>query len=114
MASSKTRSETPEASSSTCESLLSNGPPSTPRIVATSARPRHLADEPLTPWVAATRMVECAAKGEIALVFGSERVGLTNQELELWTRASQIEFVRRSLFAVRFVPLVGEGGGGVH
>jgi protein-L-isoaspartate(D-aspartate) O-methyltransferase len=36
------------------------------------------------------------------------------QELELWTRTSPRELERRSLFAVRFVPLVGRGGGGVH
>ena len=37
-----------------------------------------------------------------------------NQELELWTRTSAVEFVRTPLFAVRFVPLVGQGGGGLH
>lgn len=51
-------------------------------VVATSARPRHLGDEPMTPWDAASRIVERAAIGPVALVFGSERVGLTNDELE--------------------------------
>jgi TrmH family RNA methyltransferase len=51
-------------------------------VVATSARPRHLGDEPMTPWDAASRMIERAAQGPVALVFGSERVGLTNEELE--------------------------------
>lgn len=51
-------------------------------VVATSARPRHLADEPLTPWAAAQAMIERAAHGAVALVFGSERVGLTNEQLE--------------------------------
>lgn len=50
--------------------------------VATSARPRHLGDEPLTPWAAAERLLERAAQGPVALVFGSERIGLTNAELE--------------------------------
>lgn len=52
-------------------------------VVASSARPRHLGDEPLLPTEAATRMVEAAASGEIALVFGAERTGLTNEELDL-------------------------------
>jgi protein-L-isoaspartate(D-aspartate) O-methyltransferase len=37
-----------------------------------------------------------------------------NQELELWRRVSHKEFERKPLFAVRFVPLVGRGGGGLH
>jgi len=37
-----------------------------------------------------------------------------NQELELWTRTSPKEFERRPLFPVRFVPLTGQGGGGLH
>ncbi|HZP14020.1 MAG TPA: RNA methyltransferase [Nevskiaceae bacterium] len=51
-------------------------------VVATSARPRHLGDEPMTPWDAASRIIEHTAHGPVALVFGSERVGLTNEELE--------------------------------
>ncbi len=51
-------------------------------VVATSARPRHLGDEPMTPWDAASRILERASQGPVALVFGSERVGLTNEELE--------------------------------
>jgi protein-L-isoaspartate(D-aspartate) O-methyltransferase len=37
-----------------------------------------------------------------------------DQELELWTRTSPIVFERRPLFPVRFVPLTGRGGGGLH
>src|SRR5207245_10185987 len=37
-----------------------------------------------------------------------------NQELELWTRTSRKEFERQRLFPVRFVPLTGQGGGGLH
>jgi TrmH family RNA methyltransferase len=51
-------------------------------VVAASARPRHLGDEPLHPTQAATRLVEAAQAGEVALVFGSERMGLTNEELD--------------------------------
>lgn len=52
-------------------------------VVATSARPRHLGDEPLQPTEAATRLVESAQRAEVALVFGAERTGLTNTELDL-------------------------------
>ncbi|MGQ0698253.1 MAG: RNA methyltransferase [Panacagrimonas sp.] len=51
-------------------------------VVAASARPRHLGDEPLQPTDAATRLVEAGAQAEVALVFGSERTGLTNTELD--------------------------------
>lgn len=51
-------------------------------VVASSARPRHLSDEPMLPTEAATRMVEASATGEVALVFGAERTGLTNEELD--------------------------------
>ncbi|HEX4895393.1 MAG TPA: RNA methyltransferase [Solimonas sp.] len=52
-------------------------------VVATSARPRHLGDEPHTPWSAAARAVEQARSGaRVAVVFGCERTGLTNEELD--------------------------------
>jgi TrmH family RNA methyltransferase len=51
-------------------------------VVATSARPRHLGDEPMTPWAGAARIVDKAVHGTVALVFGSERVGLTNDQIE--------------------------------
>jgi TrmH family RNA methyltransferase len=51
-------------------------------VVGASARPRHLGDEPLTPWAMAARAVDIAAHEPIALVFGCERTGLTNEEIE--------------------------------
>lgn len=52
-------------------------------VVATSARPRHLGDEPMTPAQAAQRLIEVAAgDAAVGLVFGSERTGLTNAELD--------------------------------
>jgi len=51
-------------------------------VVATSARPRHLGDEPLTPWSFAERALPIAAGKPVALVFGAERTGLTNEELD--------------------------------
>jgi TrmH family RNA methyltransferase len=53
--------------------------------VATSSRPRHLGDEPLTPPAFAQRALELAHGEEparVALVFGCERTGLTNAELD--------------------------------
>src|SRR3546814_11219888 len=42
-----------------------------------------LGDEPLRPWDAAARAVSTAAKAKVAIVFGCERTGLTNEELDL-------------------------------
>lgn len=52
-------------------------------VVASSARPRHLGDVPLTPWDMASRAVTTASAAKVAVVFGCERTGLTNEELEL-------------------------------
>ncbi|HVT35351.1 MAG TPA: RNA methyltransferase, partial [Nevskiaceae bacterium] len=51
-------------------------------VVATSARPRHLGDEPLPPPAFAARAVELLPSARVALVFGCERTGLTNEELD--------------------------------
>ena len=51
-------------------------------VVGSSARPRHLGDEPLTPWNAAARLAELGQRENVALVFGCERTGLTNEEIE--------------------------------
>lgn len=51
-------------------------------VVAASARPRHLGDEPLQPTEAAERLIETAQAADVALVFGAERTGLTNEEIE--------------------------------
>lgn len=51
-------------------------------VLGSSARPRHLGDEPLTPWDGASRALERADAAPVALVFGCERTGLTNEELE--------------------------------
>lgn len=51
-------------------------------VLASSARPRHLGDEPLKPWEAASRLIEEAGRGSVALVFGRERTGLFNEELD--------------------------------
>lgn len=52
-------------------------------VVASSARSRHLGDEPLLPWQAAERAVQNAQHSKVAIVFGCERTGLTNEELDL-------------------------------
>ena len=51
-------------------------------VVGTSARARHLGDEPLTPEAFAEKAVEFAKTGRVALVFGYEQTGLTNEELD--------------------------------
>ncbi|MFT4046706.1 MAG: RNA methyltransferase [Solimonas sp.] len=52
-------------------------------VVASSARPRHLGDEPLPPWDMASRAISTARAAKVAVVFGCERTGLTNEELQL-------------------------------
>lgn len=52
-------------------------------VVALSARQRHLGDEPLRPWQAAERAIAVAAEAPVAFVFGCERTGLTNEEVDL-------------------------------
>ncbi|SFF54488.1 tRNA/rRNA methyltransferase [Fontimonas thermophila] len=51
-------------------------------IVGLSARPRHLGDEPLRPWQAAERAMALAPEAPVAFVFGCERTGLTNEEID--------------------------------
>ena len=51
-------------------------------VVATSARARSLRWPEWDPRWAAQRLVEAAAAGPVALVFGRERTGLSNAELE--------------------------------
>lgn len=51
-------------------------------VVALSARPRTLGDEPLRPWQAAERAVSVAVEAPVAFVFGCERTGLLNEEVE--------------------------------
>jgi len=61
------------------------------RVIGTSARPRHLGDEPLLPPDAATELTGYASAGaDTALVFGCERTGLTNEQLELCHRITMI------------------------
>jgi len=50
-------------------------------VVGTSARQRHLPWDLVEPRECAPEIVQAARSGEVALVFGSERVGLTNFEL---------------------------------
>lgn len=51
-------------------------------IVGSSARVRHIPWPELNPRDCARRVVEQTFKGEVAIVFGRESAGLTNQELE--------------------------------
>ncbi|MDF7667093.1 tRNA (cytosine(32)/uridine(32)-2'-O)-methyltransferase TrmJ [Orbaceae bacterium ESL0727] len=51
-------------------------------VIGTSARSRNLAWPNLTPRACGDKIVQAAAQGSVALVFGCERVGLTNEELQ--------------------------------
>jgi TrmH family RNA methyltransferase len=52
------------------------------RVVATTARPRTLSAPVSTPREWATRRASGEFRGRVAILFGRERTGLTNQELE--------------------------------
>ena len=51
-------------------------------VVGTSARQRKVSWPVLSPRECAARLVREAAAGEVALVFGRERSGLSNEELD--------------------------------
>jgi TrmH family RNA methyltransferase len=51
-------------------------------VVGTSARPRHVGWPMLEPREAGARLVEESRRGAVALLFGQERSGLTNAELD--------------------------------
>lgn len=51
-------------------------------VAATSARPRRIGWPELSPRACARRAVEEAARAGVALVFGREHAGLTNEELD--------------------------------
>lgn len=56
-------------------------------VIATSARARRLSWPVMTPPDAAERVLERASSGRVAIVFGAERSGLTNEDLELCNAA---------------------------
>ena len=52
-------------------------------VIATTARQRTVPMPELSPRAGAQRIVEAQAMGEVALVFGRERTGLENEDLQL-------------------------------
>jgi rRNA methyltransferase len=50
-------------------------------VIGTSARLRHLQNSLIEPRTCGELVVKRAEQGKVALVFGRERVGLTNEEL---------------------------------
>jgi tRNA (cytidine32/uridine32-2'-O)-methyltransferase len=52
-------------------------------VIATTARRRTVPMPELSPRDAARRLLDDAVQGEVALVFGRERTGLENEELQL-------------------------------
>ena len=63
----------PSLQSATAESRL---------VVGTTARPRRLEWPVLAPREAAAEILAAAANGEVSLVFGREKAGLSNDEIE--------------------------------
>ncbi len=60
-------------------------------VLGCTARSRRIALEELAPREGAARLIDAAkAGGEVALVFGRERTGLTNEELQLCHAAVHI------------------------
>lgn len=60
-------------------------------VLGCTARSRRIALEQLAPWQAARRSLEAAESGgEVAVVFGRERTGLDNDELQLCHAAVHI------------------------
>jgi len=55
-------------------------------VVGTTARPRHLPWRVLEPREAAAEIAAAATTSDVAVLFGAERTGLTNDELELCQR----------------------------
>jgi TrmH family RNA methyltransferase len=51
-------------------------------VVGTTARSRHLPWRTVEPREAACEIAAAAATGEVAVLFGAERTGLTNEDLE--------------------------------
>ena len=60
------------------------------RVMGCTARSRRVALPELPPRAAAAELAAGAAAGEVALVFGRERTGLTNEELHLCHQAVHI------------------------
>ncbi|MFC0309087.1 tRNA (cytosine(32)/uridine(32)-2'-O)-methyltransferase TrmJ [Gallibacterium trehalosifermentans] len=50
-------------------------------IIGTSARARHLTTTAISPRYCGEKTIEHLANGKVAIVFGRERIGLTNEEL---------------------------------
>ena len=59
-------------------------------VLGCTARSRRIQLEPLAPHDAAARALAAAAAGPVALVFGRERTGMTNEELQLCHAAVHI------------------------
>lgn len=59
-------------------------------VLGCTARSRRVALPELTPREAASRVVDVLAEADVALVFGRERTGLTNEELHLCHQAVHI------------------------
>lgn len=77
------------AAAGVCSSLA-DALAGTVAAVAMTARRRELATEPLWAREAAGEVAQIAKEGEVALVFGNETSGLSNEELSLCNRWAMI------------------------
>ncbi|MGJ8669060.1 MAG: RNA methyltransferase [Oceanococcus sp.] len=72
-------------------------------VVGTTARERHIGPQVLLPRTFCEQAETLAAGGEVALVFGRERSGLSNEEVDLCQRLvripTQVEFASLNLAA---------------
>jgi tRNA (cytidine32/uridine32-2'-O)-methyltransferase len=59
-------------------------------VAGTSARPRDIGWEAVDPRAAAQRLLAAAAHGPVAVVFGPERSGLSNADLDLCQQRIEI------------------------
>jgi tRNA/rRNA methyltransferase len=59
-------------------------------VVGMTARKRELSHQPASPRQAAAEVLAFAAEGEVALVFGNETSGMSNEELILCQRLAHI------------------------
>ena len=59
-------------------------------VLGLTARKRELSHQPATPRQAAVELLAVAAEGDVALVFGNETSGMSNEELILCQRLAHI------------------------
>ncbi|MBX3727393.1 MAG: RNA methyltransferase [Xanthomonadales bacterium] len=92
-------------------------------LLGASARRRGVSLPEISPREAAVTALDAAARGEVALLFGTERTGLTNDELQrchacvripanpAYSSLNLSQAVQVLAYEIRLAALAGEGGG---